>query len=59
MADSGWRMVDGLTAKIELLSPAGAGALAELGNYTFPVYGLRIADSENKATQPSCGWGFG
>ena len=57
--DGRWRIADGLTAKIELLSPAKAGALAELGNYTFPVCGLWIVDSENKATQPSWGWGFG
>ena len=34
MADGGLQMADGLTAKIRLLSPAVAGALAELGNIT-------------------------
>ena len=41
MADGGFRIADGRTAKIELLSPAGAGALAELGKMlTFKTTSL-------------------
>ena len=33
MADGGWQNADGLTAKIELLSPAGAWAWLSLAKF--------------------------